>query len=312
MTTLTESTCTGAEAVELADRLQRVGFYPHGEAQLWQCVRAFQADCKLVVDGIVGPKTQAALDAEPDRPRPYGPWCVRDKRLSDALHLLWTADGQGFRYGKVASVKAWQAMQDGKRTAYVVPRVTVTDNRPLAHGCTCGHWGWLFASFWLGGMKPERGITPTWRTGRNGRWIWTVPVEGAMRNGAKARGYADYCAVAVNRPADRGLSALYEFTYPAHFALIEFPSHVATAIRVDDTLHIMDPRTGLPARHGWYRVAADGDSDAAMEKFTFRRIPEGETGGPRYQAAVFDDPGQNGVMMGGPLAGGIAYPMEVE
>jgi len=292
-----------------------------------QTVESYQMDSGLTVDGIVGPKTWAKLETERQQSCGEEPITLRDARLSDALWQLWTCDrGQGFRYGAWLSKAIGEAMQSGKRLAYIVPKVVRTDpkmHEPV-HGWTCGHWAWLFVSFWLGACKPEVGIYPTYRTGRNGRYIWTLPVVGkwldrygrnkgfGKKGTALHRGYSDYLAGTLKAIAGHGLSSLYDVAMPSGFALIEYPSHVATAIWVSTALRIADPRTGLPARPGWYRVAADGSSNPRMEKFTFRRIREDEAGGPRYTAAFFDDPGPDGVMTTGPLAGGVAYPMEVE
>jgi len=317
------------------------------DPDLEKVVRAFQEDERLVKDSIVGPKTWTALQAQTEQlPLSSYPECIRDLRMSTSVDLVVNADGgQGLRYGRLASTKSIEDERYGRRLAYIAPLVTITDpkiHKP-AHGTTCGLWAHQFLSCHLAAIFAEKKIYPTWPTSQSGRWIWTIPVAGeywehywttnaegepVMKwrrcssdnpHAQLLRGYADYVRKNVKCPkAPKHLAQLYSIEDSTHFCLIEYSSHVGAAIRADENLKIVDPRTGLPARPGWYEAAANGDSDAEMERFTFRRISEIYF--PPYVAcrwfwAVFmEDVTPCGSLASGPLAWstGTKYSMEVE
>ena len=156
-------------------------------------------------------------------------------------------------------------------------------------------------------MHPERGIFPTWRTGRGPtssmplRFLPLAPVEGVRYGGALHRGLAEYVATTVSR---FDLHALYQgdvTDWPHWWLCQKWSGHVILAICVTSTFGCTDPRTGLPAVPGLYRLAADGSKATTGKPWTWRRVRPGETG-PWSCWGMCDLP-DSGEVTWGPLAG---------
>ena len=310
---------TDSKAVqELRGLMRRAGFsLPNTsqfDAELDRCVRAYQEDRRLVVDGVVvhrGGKTWPRLAGEQVvelRPDPS----PRAERLSRGLACLYNADGHRmvpeYRRSRIA---AWERMEAGMEPAYVVPLSCDGSGR---HGATCGHAAWLLTSWWMRGMHRDKGIHPTWRTGRGptssmpNRMLPLCSVHGEVIRGKLCRGLKEYVA-SVAKVTE--LSSLAGPWHVSQWYLCQRRSgHVICVLRIDQNMRCIDPRTGLSAVPGLYRLAADGSRATLGRPWTWRRVRPGEKG-PWTCYGMADIP-ESGEVEWGPLAGAPDLPLVLE
>lgn len=283
--------------------------------ELDRCVRAYQEDRGLAVDGTVvyrGGKTWPRLAAEPVTVTTPDP-SQRAARLSDGLATMY--DHRNRRMWpeyRSSRIDEWERMEAGAVREYVIP--VSTDNSG-ENGATCGHAAWLLTSWWMRAMHPDKGIFPTWRMGRGPtssmpkRFLPLAPVEGIKYGKALHRGLAEYVAVKVRA---KTLSELGTHTGGlGHWYICQRDSgHVICVLRIDEAFGCIDPRTGLPAVPGLYRLAADGSKATIGRPWTWRRVRPGETG-PWTCHGMADLP-ESGEVTWGPLAGSPDLPLVLE
>jgi len=163
------------EVRELRGLMRRAG-YLVGESQkfdevLARCVRAYQEDRRLYVDGMVlhgrGQSWPRLAKEQPEStcsdPSP------RAERLSRGLATLF--DSQQMRMipeYRSSHIGAWERMEAGEEHAFVVPFACDGSGR---HGATCGHAAWLLTSWWMRAMYPEKGMGADLLSRRLGRVI---------------------------------------------------------------------------------------------------------------------------------------------
>jgi hypothetical protein len=303
---------------ELRELMRRAGYLlPEGslfDEEMDRCIRAYQEDRALAVDGAVvhgGGKTWPRLAGEPpvDVQPDSSP---RAARLSGGLGTLYDASRRRmipeYRQSRIA---AWERMEAGKERAFIVPYASDGSGR---HGATCGHAAWLLTSWWMRGLDPVKGVFPTWRTGRGPtstmphRMLPRCSVEGEMIAGKLTRGMKEYVA------STRTVAELADLTKPGHVAqwyLCQRRSgHVICVLRIGPNLGCIDPRTGIPAVPGLYRLAADGSKATTGRPWTWRRVRPGETG-PWTCYGMTDVP-ESGEIEWGPLAGAPDLPLVLE
>jgi hypothetical protein len=303
---------------DLRALMRRAGYLlPEGDLfdeGLDRCARAYQEDRGLAVDGAVvhgGGKTWPRLVEEPpvDTQPNASP---RAARLSRGLATIYDSGRRRmtpeYRQSRIA---AWERMEAGKERAFVVPFSSDGLGR---HGATCGHTAWLLTSWWLRGMHPDKGIFPTWRTGRGptgtmpNRMLPRCPVEGEMIAGKLHRGLKEYVASVVK------VSNLTDIVREGHvcqwYLCQKLSGHVICVLRVGPNMGCIDPRTGIPAVPGLYRLAADGSKASTGRPWTWRRVRPGEFG-PWTSYGMADIP-ESGEIEWGPLAGAPDLPLVLE
>ena len=310
---------TESKAVqELRELMHRAGYLLADgglfDEELDRCVRAYQEDRRLAVDGVVvhrGGKTwprlagEPAVEARPDT-------SPRAARLSLGLATLFDSERHRmipeYRQSRIA---AWERMEAGKEQAFVVPLSSDGSGR---HGATCGHAAWLLTSWWMQGMYPDKGIYPTWRTGRGPtssmphRMLPLCSVEGEVNAGKLCRGLNEYTAPA------RTIAELAELAQPGRacqwYLCQRRSGHVICVLRIGPNMGCIDPRTGLPAVPGIYRLAADGSKATLGRPWTWRRVRPAEKGPwTCYGMAHVPESGEIGW---GPLAGAPDLPLVLE
>jgi hypothetical protein len=168
-----------------------------------------------------------------------------------------------------SSIAAWEGMEKGLDHRFVVP---LSSDGSGCHGATCGHAAWLLTSWWMRAMHPERGILPTWRTGRGptssmrNRMLPRCPVEGEMMVGKVHRGLKEYVSSVVK------VTNLADLAQPGHVSqwhlCQRLSGHVICVLRIGPDMGCIDPRTGIPAVPGLYRLAADGSKATTGRPWT--------------------------------------------
>ena len=303
---------------ELRELMRRAGYplpdSPLFDAELDRCVRAYQEDRALAVDGAVvhgGGKTWPRLAGEPAvEVRPDS--SPRAARLSEGLATLYDAERRRmipeYRRSRIAE---WEEMEAGREWAFVVP---LSSDGSGHHGATCGHAAWLLTSWWMRAMHPERGLFPTWRTGRGPtnsmphRMLPLCRVEGEVIAGKVHRGLREYVRE-MDRVAELAdLAPLYR---TCQWYLCQRRSgHVICVLRIGPNMGCIDPRTGLPAVPGLYRLAADGSKSTLGRPWTWRRVRPREKG-PWTCYGMAHVP-ESGEIEWGPLAGSPDLPLVLE
>ena len=284
------------------------------DGELDRCVRAYQEDRRLVVDGVVvhgGGKTWPRLAGEQIvylRPDPS----PRAVRLSRGLAVLYDEDWHRmtpeYRRSRIA---AWERMEAGKEQAFIVPLSSDGSGR---HGATCGHAAWLLTSWWMRALFPEKGLFPTWRTGRGAtrtmpnRMLPRCSVDGEVIRGKLCRGLKEY-TVSTNT-----VSELADLDDPQHtnqwYLVQRHSGHTICILCIGPNMGCIDPRSGLPAVPGVYRLAADGSKATLGRPWTWRRVRPGEKG-PWTCYGMADIP-ESGEIEWGPLAGAPDLPLILE
>ena len=289
------------------------------DAELDRCVRAYQEDRGLMVDGVVvhrGGKTwprlaeEPALNVRPDM-------SPRAARLSRGLATLYDSERRRmipeYRQSRIA---AWERMEAGDEYAFIVPLSSDGSGR---HGATCGHAAWLLTSWWMRAMHPGKGIFPNWRAGRGPtnsmphRMLPLCSVEGEVIAGKLCRGLKEYVG------SVRQVSELANLARPEHvyqwYLCQRRSGHVICVLLIGPRMFrpycgCIDPRTGLPAVPGLYRLAADGSKATTGRPWTWRRVRPGEKG-PWTCYGMAEVP-ESGEIEWGPLAGAPDLPLVLE
>ena len=300
---------------ELRELMRRAGYpLPGGalfDAELDRCVRAYQDDRGLAVDGVVvhgGGKTwprlagEQVVDLRPD-PSP------RAARLSEGLATLYDSERcRMIPEYRQSCIAAWERMEAGEEYGFVVPLSSDGSGR---HGATCGHAAWLLTAWWMRALHPERRIFPTWRTGRGptktmaARFLPLAPVDGVMYGGKLHRGLSDYVTAHV-RVAEVAMLADGR-CIDGWYVCQKDSGHIICVLRIGPDFGCMDPRTGLPAVPGLYRLAADGSKATTGRPWTWRRVRHGETG--PWTCYHMTKVPESGEIESGPLAGAPDLPL---
>jgi len=303
---------------ELRGLMHRAGYLvgdsPEFDKVLDRCVRAYQEDRSLAVDGVVvhgGGKTWPRLAQEPPVSTCSDP-SPRAERLSRGLAVLY--DKERLRMipeYRSSRIDAWERMERGEEHAFVVPLACDGSGR---HGATCGHAAWLLTSWWMRSLYPDEGIYPTWRTGRGptksmpNRMLPLCSVEGEVIAGKVHRGLREYVRE-MDPIADLAdLAPLYR-TCQWYFCQ-KRSGHVICVLRIGPNMGCIDPRTGLPAVPGLYRLAADGSKSTTGRPWTWRRVRPRENG-PWTCYGMAHVP-ESGAIERGPLAGAPDLPLVLE
>ena len=165
-------------------------------------------------------------------------------------------------------------------------------------------------------MHPEKGIFPTWRTGRGPtktmplRFLPLAPVAGVTYGKALHRGLSEYVGCKVRARELAFLGTHTGGAYCQWYVCQRDSGHVITVLRIGPDMGCIDPRTGLPAAPGLYRLAADGNKATIGKPWTWRRVRPGETG-PWTAWGMADVP-TSGEIEWGPLAGAPDLPLVLE
>lgn len=306
------------EVQELRDLMRRAGYLggtnPKFDRQLDRCLRAYQEDRGLAVDGMVlhrAGQTWPRLERESpvDVQLDQSP---RASRLSQGLATLYDADQNRMTPEYRSSrIDAWVQMEAGAISTFVVPFSCDGSRR---HGATCGHAAWLLTSWWMRAMYPDKGLFPTWRTGRGptssmpSRMLPLCSIEGKVIRGKLCRGLEEYVA-SVTRVNE--LAELARVERECQWYLCQRRSgHVICILRIGPEMGCIDPRTGLPAVPGLYRLAADGSKATRGRPWTWRRVRPSEKG-PWTCYGMADIP-ESGEIEWGPLASAPDLPLVLE
>lgn len=281
----------GPDVELLCMELRRIGYplevvsdYPSRDCDLWCVLTAAQEDARIDVDGQAGTQTRKAFAAQATQPLPVPDWTTRAARFDGLLDTLYDQRRRRMIPSyRSSDLMAWKRIEAGavpaSDLAFVVP---VACDGSGEHGQTCGHAAWNFTSWSFRAMDPDLGIFPTWRTGRGpdaapyrNRFLPLLPVSGEMMGGVLHRGLKDY-VVAKHRVVDLrdiydpasgkkiGSSDLYYLQWD--------PGHVVIVVVARPGRGFIDPRTGLPARLGCYRFAADGSKYSLGQPMSWKRI----------------------------------------
>ena len=306
------------EVRELRDLMRSAGYDLSASSlfdeTLDRCVRAYQEDRGLAVDGMVvhrAGQTWPRVELEP--PIEVQPdLSPRADRLSQGLATLYDPARQRMTPEYRSSrIDAWVQMEAGALSAYVVPFSCDGSGR---HGATCGHAAWLLTSWWMRAMHPKKGLFLTWRTGRGptssmpNRMLPLCSIEGEVIRGKLCRGLKEYVASVAKVPE---LAGLAESNQTCQWYLCQRRSgHVICVLQVGPDMGCFDPRTGLPAVPGLYRLAADGSKATRGRPWTWRRVRPGEKG-PWTCYGMADIP-ESGEIEWGPLSGAPDLPLVLE
>lgn len=250
------------------------------DGALADVVTAYQMDAGLVPDAIVGPKTWASLMAAPAESWPVlaGNTTAWDRDMPELWQ--WVKHRMIPEY-RQSQTGPWERMEAGTVADYVIPKSSDGSGR---WGATCGHAAWLLTSWWCDAHRPDLGRPITWRTGRGptssmpDRCVWRAPLAGVEYGGSLHRGVKEYVRTKVYVDDLRDLSGIAP---DAHWYVCQRDSgHVICVVRVDADWCPTDPRTGLPMRHGVYRLAADGSAATRGKPWTLRRMGAVKESGP--------------------------------
>jgi hypothetical protein len=135
-----------------------------------------------------------------------------------------------------------------------------------------------------------------------------APVDGVVYGGKIHRGLKEYVGSVVT------VAELAELARPQHacqwYLCQKKSGHVICMVRIGTGMGCIDPRTGLPAVPGLYRLAADGSKATLGRPWTWRRVRPGETG--PWTCCGMEDIPESGVITWGPLAGAPDLPLVLE
>jgi len=274
--------------------LRRAGFPiepvgPFDEA-LGNVVGALQEDAGLIADRVVGRQTWQLLLDTAETPTPLeaeliSPNVARLNTLFDPE--VWSQCGY---YSST--------MDDSERPYYGLAKAGAAQRALAAtlgykaqYGLSCGHFGDFLVKLYMGLDDPR-----TRRTGMNLSCFRTYrdcpPLPRASNCGAGLFGpKVKSFVVPEKRPWTTTVRGLYGAGLErlgkldtARLTLVEEASHVICYIPVAQDSGIKDPRTGLLARLGGYRVAADGGASKAGKPWTFRMWRSSDDRGIHYWA----------------------------
>jgi hypothetical protein len=128
--------------------------------------------------------------------------------------------------------------------------------------------------------------------------------KGEVRAGKIHRGLKEYVSSVVKVTNLAGLAQ------PGHvcqwYLCQRLSGHVICVLRIGPNMGCIDPRTGIPAVPGLYRLAADGSEATTGRPWTWRRVRPGQFG-PWTCYGTADIP-ESGELESGPLAGAPDHP----
>jgi len=276
--------------------LEHAGFPELGEGPfdeaLERVVKAYQEDEQLIPDGIGGRQTWQRLLSEmgcdqPTRPAELAPKVERVNTLF--APEVWRECGYYSNQTKDSDTP-YYGISRGRASQRAIAAAA---GRYPRYGLTCGHFGDFFAKLWLGVAEPR-----TAATGMNLREFWVhrdrsgvAPSSTcgvALFDGPKtieAKGWSPKvrgCMRSITRYGH--LTAVYP-------CVVEYDSHIIVRLPISGHEGIIDPRTGLLARPGVYRVGADGGSKTPGRPWTFRRWRAADDAGVRHYWAITGEPG---------------------
>jgi len=319
----------GDQVVTMCHGLRRIGYpapvidaYEQGSV-LWRLVMAAQMDAGVDVDGVAGEHTRDALMTQPQQPQPEPDTTDRGRRYTNALAYLYDDTKMRMIPGyRSSDLSAWRSMESGedfgdyKGPCFVLPNSCDGADEP---GATCGHAAWFLTNWNFRAINPELGIFPTWRTGRGPsgefprRWLPYLPNVGEQMGGKVHRGLAEHVVGKhrvedlrdIYRP-DTGVSKGHSDLYYLQWD----PGHVVLVLVARPGRGFNDPRTGLPARLGCYRFAADGSKKTTGQPWTWKRMVNPD---PRewwaWEMERLDDDGKP---RGGPFRDVPDWPLRFE
>jgi len=129
-----------------------------------------------------------------------------------------------------------------------------------------------------------------------------------MIAGKLTRGLKEYVA------STRTVAELADLAGPGHvcqwYLCQRRSGHIICVLRIGPNLGCIDPRTGIPAVPGLYRLAADGSKATIGRPWTWRRVRPGEIGPWTCYGMV--DVSESGEIEWGPLAGAPDLPLVLE
>ena len=273
---------------DLAEALARVGFVHQGEypwltaVELDKALRAYQQDAGLAADGICGPKTWAALDADKPCGQPVAPVSLRPEILRINSLLVPEVWNQCGYYSMTSENEETQEYLI--RKAGMVQRTAAKlAGRKATHGMTCGHFADYFAKLYLGTEQPR-----VRHTGMNLTAFWkqrdAVVSEPSSTVGAGLFAGMRTVDAGTWSPRVHGCAGQIVADNPAiktELQIVEYGSHIICRLIVAADSGIVDPRTGMLARPGAYRVGADGSKSRPGTPWTFRKWREGDADGVR-------------------------------
>jgi hypothetical protein len=304
-------------------------------------VLGFQAQEKILVDGIVGPVTwrliadrTAAAGQDPVSTSttaiwalpPCGPHTAVDRRFSLALQLMQACDdGQGFRYCGWSNPYLFdKAPFKSGALGFPFPSGSLSSVRPGSglhaplHGGTCSPWAGWFLAWWLCANGDYN-----FRVGRSA-WNIVRFQHDHQVNATTVPGFAAYCESDGCGMRKASLSSLYEqWAWLRQINVIPMEHHVILVVKVGgkDGLCIEDPRNpGAPCPAGLYRFGADGSYPVVDGKKyysgvrqTWRRLGEYESVGQKWDLYRVQnlDP-VTGSPVSGPFAGRDPWDLSFE
>ena len=272
---------SGAAVEWLRGMLHHVGF-PRTYGVLYDevvagMVGALQQDEGLTVDRICGRQTWRWLLDHAGAPAPVpvtkpAPWVQRLNTLLDPA--VW---GQCGYYSST--------MDDSVVPHYGITKASKAQRAAAAllgnsaqYGLSCGHLGDYVAKLMLGMDDPR-----TRRTGMNLGCFWdhrdcvALPRRSTCGLGLFGSAGKKF-RVPEKKPWTTSIRGAYragvsradriDILWPT---VVELPTHIIVCLPVAPDSGIIDPRYGLPARPGYYRMAADGGSATPGRPWTFRR-----------------------------------------
>lgn len=283
--------CTHADCYALWARLSYLGYYsgPFEDEypkELEANVKAFQSDQNLIPDGVVGKLTWAALgksdlsgwDEMLQPPVFHRPEIDR----INSLFRLWNSLGYYSSTTPNVTSPAYLICRAGAAQL----AVSWAAGRRTTHGMSCGHFGDYLAKLYLGVDDPR-----TRHTGMNLSCFWGQRDVGAKRRSSCGLALFDGAKTIQAQgwtPHVRGVAkcVTQEDSGYSELSVIEYGSHIICRLTVTETSGVIDPRTGLRARSGVYRVGADGCKANPGTPWTFRLWRDSDDDGIRNEFRV--------------------------
>jgi len=278
----------------LTAALEYAGYYQGetlGEYPEWlrPAVMAMQDDAGLIPDGVVGKQTWGALRAG------VGQWNSDNQppvimraeidRLNTLLDpAVWGACGY---YSATQPNDAEPPYLIGRANA-AQRAVAKAAGKTTTHGMTCGHFGDYFAKLYLGIHDPRirhtgMNLGEFWKQRDNTEVQRSSTCGAGLLSGKKVIDAGDW------KPRVHGCYPAIRTGHPedvSELSIIEYGSHIICRLTVTPDSGIIDPRTGLRARPGVYRIGADGTKANPGRPWTFRRWRESDNAGIRNNWSV--------------------------
>jgi peptidoglycan hydrolase-like protein with peptidoglycan-binding domain len=331
---------TGPLVASLSRALGWLG-YPFGETDEFSprmdgFVRAFQRDHGLGVDGKFGPKSDSMMGRAvsegygfdpmpPDQNMTRTELTGRERKLQRVLDLSQLSFGgrgivygpgvQRYRDGKWVVARGWGAAAEPSTYAR-----SQGFQVPWTHGWVCSTCVGLVMGYWLNANDDY-----TWRTGRNQGFILRYPTAGQLYRGSTHVGYAEYVYPIIGpgfQAKPMGETLYSRLAELPHLMALEYPGHIVFLVKVDEQLQVIDPTTDAPARHGIYRLGADGFRNHkdgktiySAQRTTWKWLPPWHQDGQRwrlYGVCELNDDGTVPLVKGGRWHGNPTMPLVLD